>query len=128
MNTRINRVRSTNKEVKEAIQVHIVERLDPDCNGTLSYKLEHVVSGFKHWLGPNGLRGYKSQYDAFKGYLQCIPSTLDAEFATCYQERALIDWLGTPEKEYEADEIEQRYYSLIYREFRKLCELHGVRF
>ena len=121
-------VRSTNKLVKEAIRAHIIERLNPDYEGTLSDKLEHVVKGFKKWLGPQGMRGYQSQYAAFKGYLQCIPETLDAEFATCYQERALNDWMGTPEKNYREDEIEQRYYSLIFREFRKLCEIHGVQF
>ena len=121
-------VRSTNKLVKEAIRAHIIERLDPDYEGTLSDKLEHVVKGFKSWLGPKGLRGYQTWQDAFKSYLQCIPATLDAEFATCYQERALNEWMGTPDYERSADRIGDVYYALIYREFRKLCEINNVQF
>ena len=126
MNTRINKVRSTNKVVKEKIQAHIIERLDPDyANCPLSNRLERVVDGFKDWLGNTR---YPSQFMAFESYLQCIPSTLDAEFATCYQERALNEWMGAPNYERTADRIEDVYYALIYREFRKLCELNNVQF
>ena len=128
MNMRINKIRSTNKEVKEKIREHIIERLDPDYEGTLPDKLQHVINGFKSWLGPNGLRGYQTYQDAFKGYLQCIPGTLDAEFATCYQERALNDWMGVPDKDYDADYIESYYYALIYREFKMLCKLTSINF
>ena len=126
---RLNKVRSTSKEVKEKIREHIIERLDPDYEGELlSERLQRVVDGFKHWLGPNGLRGRKTQYAAFKAYLQCIPSTFEAEFTYHYQEKALTDWLGTPDKDYSVDEIEDRYYALIHREFKMLCKLTGINF
>ena len=125
MNMRINKIRSTNKEVKEKIREHIIERLDPDCEGTLPDKLQHVIKGFEDWKGNTR---YPSQFDAFKAYLQCIPSTLGAEFATCYQERALNEWMGIPEKDYDADYIESYYYALIYREFKMLCKLTSINF
>ena len=120
-----NRIRSTSKEVKAKIQAHIIERLDPDYEDRpLTDRLEIVVKGLNDWkVG----RRFPYTFDAFMGYLRCVPSTLEAEFATYYQEQALIEWLGEPTKEYEADEIEQRYYALIFREFRTLCELHGVK-
>ena len=132
MTTRLNKFRSSNsKEVKEAIRSHIIERLDPDYEGfegSLADKLENVIKGFKKWLGPNGMRHHQTYQDAFKAYLQCIPSTLAAEFATCYQEQALNEWMGTPDYERSADRIGDVYYALIYREFRKLCELNNVQF
>ena len=128
MNTRLNKIRSTNKVVKEKIRAHIIERLDPDHGPEVPDMLQNVVNGFKKWLGPNGLQAYQTWQDGFKGYLQCIPSTLDAEFATYYQELALVDWMGEPDYERSADRVEDVYYALVYREFRKLCEMHGVQF
>lgn len=117
------RIRSTNKEVKAKIQAHIIGCLDPDNGETLQDKLQAVVTCFKSWS--KGTR-YPSQYMAFESYLQCLPSTLSVEFTYHEQEKCLVMWLGSPEKDYGLDDISNRYYSLVYREFKKLCEQHGI--
>ena len=126
MTTRLNKFRSSNsKEVKEAIRSHIIERLDPEAGEAIADQLQNVITGFKHWLGN---ARYPSQYAAFKAYLQCIPSTLDAEFTWHRQDEALVQWLGRTGKDYSQDETEERYYHLIHREFKMLCKLNSINF
>lgn len=119
-------VRSTQKDVTEMIREHIVVNLSDDYGETVQEQLESVAKGFIDWYSPYERRRTPNVQQAFKEWLQGIPSQL---YATPYhyEQRELLNtWLGAKDTNFTDDVVAARYYHLIFREFNKLCTLNGI--
>lgn len=117
---------SNNRNTSEKIQDYILESLSDDYGTEPKQQVESVVAGFRHWYGPYEQRHTPSVQAAFGEWLRGLPSEM---FVSPYYEdmrKMLTQWLGATEKEYEDDQISERYYQLIFREFQKLCKKYGV--
>lgn len=128
---------TSNKQFKELVQQHIIERLDDDETSDIKVQLIRLVDDFKRWHIPYHQRQYPNIQEAFKQYLLCLPGTLHAEYTYYRYNEVLKEWYEACDQTYQEprdsrtqskEDKEQRlYYALIYRELRTLCKLHGVR-
>lgn len=133
-------MRTTTKEFKNKVQQHIIDRLGnpwdyendhENENATTAEKLQNVVKEFKNWYCPFEQRRTPNRCEAFKSFLQGLPSCLNAEFTYYNQRESLREWHEQTEAEaerYNDLQIEAAYYHLIFREFTTLCKKYQVEF
>lgn len=117
---------STHATVVEKIQDHILESLSDDYGTQPKEQLESVVAGFRHWYGPYEQRHNQNVQAAFAEWLRGLPSEL--HFSPYYSDmrEQLENWMGKSRKEFSDDQVAERYYQLVFREFQKMCKKYGV--
>lgn len=133
-------MKTTTREFKNEVQQHIIDRLGnpwdyendhENENATTAEKLQNVVEQFKKWYCPFEQRRTPNKYEAFKSFLQGLPSCLNAEFTYYNQRESLREWHEQTEAEAESwsvEKIDFNYYWLICREFEALCKKHNITF
>lgn len=117
---------SNNNVTAQKIQDYILECMSDDYGTEPKQQIESVVAGFRHWYGPYEQRHNPNVQAAFGEWLRGLPSEM---FVSPYYEdmrKMLTQWLGATEKEYGDDQVSDRYYQLIFREFQKMCKKYGV--
>lgn len=124
-------MKTTKKEFCEKVQNHIAESLNTDETTDRAEQLRQVVKDFEAWWNPYEKHRTPSRQIAFMSFLNGLPSCLNTE-VSCYEQRqALKEWHQQTEEEankYSDDKVSAHYYSLIYREFCKMCKAAGVEF
>jgi hypothetical protein len=124
-------MRTTRKEFYEKVQNHIAERLSTDETTDRAEQLRQAVEEFEAWWNPYEKHRTPHRQTAFMSFLNCLPSCLSTEFYYDDQRQTLKEWHQQTEEEankYSDDEVSTHYYSLIYREFCKMCKSAGVDF
>lgn len=133
-------MRTTTKEFKNKVQQHIIDRLglpwdeernQENENATTAEKLQNVINEFNRWYCPFEQRRIPNKCEAFKSFLQGLPSCLNTEFTYYNQRESLREWHEQTEAEAERfsdDKVEAAYYYLIFREFTTLCKKYQVKF
>lgn len=133
-------MRTTNKEFKDQVQAHILDRLhtEDELINKLTVKsnyyhfvLQEVVKEFKNWYGPYEQKFTPNKYAAFQNWLMGLPSQFSVEFTNYGINQALKQWFetcGESYKEQSSDKELQTYLHLITREFNTLCKKNGVEF
>jgi hypothetical protein len=124
-------MRTTKKEFCEKVQNHIIEGLSTDETTDRAEQLRQVVEEFEAWWSPYEKHRTPHRQTAFINFLNCSPSCLSTEFYHDDQRQALKEWHQQTEEEankYSDDKVGTHYYSLIYREFCKMCKAEGVDF
>lgn len=133
-------MRTTTKEFKNKVQQHIIDRLglpwdeernQENENATTAEKLQNAADEFRSWWNPYEQRRTPSKAEAFKSFLQGLPSCLNAEFTYYNQRQTLQEWHEQTEAEAERfsdEKVEAAYYHLIYREFETLCKKYQINF
>lgn len=133
-------MRTTTREFKNKVQQHIIDRLGnpwdyendhENENATTAEKLQNVVNEFLSWWNSYEQRRTPSKAEAFKSFLQGLPSCLNAEFTYYNQRESLREWHEQTKAEaerYNDLQVEAAYYHLIFREFTTLCKKYQVEF
>ena len=122
-------MRTTNKQFKEQVQKHIMERLSEDETTELKGQLQNVADEFSSWYSPYEQKRTPSRYMAFKEFMLGMPSVLNAE--TYYDEihNNLKSWFencGESYKNQPEDKEATIYYHLVTRELETLCKKNNV--
>ena len=133
-------MKTTTNIFKSRVQAHIIARLgnpwsedtqSENENATTAERLENVVAEFNRYYCPYEQRRHPNRGEAFRDFLQGLPSCLNAEFTYYEQRQTLREWHEQTEAEaasYTDEQITRNYYHLIYREFCTLCKIHNVKF
>jgi len=133
-------MRTTTREFKNKVQQHIIDRLGnpwdnendhENENATTPEKIQNVVNEFLSWWNSYEQRRTPSKAEAFKSFLQGLPSCLNAEFTYYNQRESLREWHEQTEAEaerYNDLQVEAAYYHLIFREFSTLCKKNNITF
>jgi hypothetical protein len=122
---------TTNKEFKDQVQIHILERLSTDETEETRQQLLDVINGFNDWYGAYEQKRTPNIEAAFKEWLLGLPSSLNIEFEYYTIHQTLKQWFedtGSEYKEQSSDKEAELYYHLIVREFRVLCRKNGLDF
>lgn len=126
-------MRTNSKEVKAAIQKHIIDCLDnsgyPNCGDDLTSKLVLVCEEFKNAsVFANNIKRLGDWQAVFIDWLGGLPSSLSIEYYTKEILELMASWgLPLPANKTEQDG-EQLYRSLIYINFLDLCKKNKVNF
>ena len=117
---------TNNKKVNTKIRKYIIDSIDLT---DYAEKYENsIVAVYKIFTEEYGFMVFNvGLYDAFKGWMQGLPSCLNFAFCYCEQRQILRDWLEQSEEEsekYEDCDVCKLFYNLITREFFNMVIEH----
>ena len=132
-------MKTNSKAVKEAVKKHIIECLQGSCNVANGYvpdddikgQLDYFVADFKNWYNPHEKQRTKVLHEAFRLFLQGLPSCFSYPFTYFEIRQVVREWLQQTEIEsekYGNEEVCNLYFYLLYREFLAICKKHKVDF
>lgn len=120
-------MRTTTKEFKAKVQMHIIENLSTDETTDFHTQLQDVVDNFHSWYGAYEQKRTPNHYDAFKEWLLCLPSSIFAEYREYAIHEIMGEWFGEDFKPQKPEKEINLYYHLFIREFEILCKKEGVK-
>ena len=122
-------MRTTTKEFKNKVQVHIVEHMEEKDN--LKDELQNVIDGFKNYYQGYEKKRTPNIQEAFIDWLNGLPSELTIEFTNYDILRTMREWHEQTEEEsdkLDSEKVINNYRWLIFREFLALCRINKIDF
>ena len=132
-------MKTNSKAVKEAVKKHIIECLQGSCSVADGYapdddtkgQLEYFVAEFKNWYNPCERQRDKILHNAFRSFLQGLPSCFSYPFTYFEIRQVVRSWLQQTKEDadkYDDEEVCSLYFYLLYREFLAVCKKNKVDF
>jgi hypothetical protein len=122
-------MRTTNKIFKDQIQEHILNGLSEDISSEQRDQLKAVVDSFHNWYSPYEQKRTPNRQEAFKEFLNGLPSELHLEWTNYGVNQTLNKWFttaGEVYKEKSSDKDLDTYHNLVYREFNNLLKKNDL--
>jgi hypothetical protein len=122
-------MRTTSKAFKEQVQEYIINGLSDDNQTELKSKLEDVVSDFHSWYSPYEQKRTPNRQEAFKEFLNCLPSSIHTEYTHYRINQTLKSWFennGETYKDKPTDKELDLHHHLVYRELNTLLKQNNL--
>lgn len=122
-------ISSNSKIVKDKIQEYIIDHLLTDETNVLKEQLQIVVDDFNDWYCYHERRKNPNIKDGFCYWLNCLPSIFSLDYYYHEIRKVMEYWLGHERVEKMSDDkMSNMFHTLIYREFKRLCDKNSVAF
>jgi hypothetical protein len=122
-------MRTTNKEFKSQIQEYILNGLNEEFGETTKEQLQALTSEFNNWYSPYEKKRTPNRQEAFKEFLNGLPSSLHTEWTNYGINQTLKGWfetVGEPYKEKDSDKELELHHNLVYRELNTLLKKNDL--
>jgi hypothetical protein len=122
-------MRTNNKEFKKQIQEYILNGLSEDNGTDTKDQLQAVVNDFHSWYSPYEQKRTPNRQEAFKEFMNGLPSSLHTEWTNYGINQTLKGWFentGTPYKEKDSDKELELHHNLVYRELNTILKKNDM--
>ena len=122
-------MRTNNKEFKSQIQEYILNGLSEDYGTTTKEQLQGIISDFHSFYSPYEQKRTPNRAEAFKDFLNGLPSSLHTEWTNYGINQTLKGWfenVGEPYKEKDSSKELELHHHLVYRELNTLLKKNDL--
>jgi hypothetical protein len=122
-------MRTTSKAFKEQVQEYILNGLSEDYGTDTQAQLQGVINDFHSFYSPYEQKRTPNHQEAFKEFLNGLPSSLHTEYTHYGINQTLKSWFennGETYKDKPTDKELDLHHHLVYRELNTLLKQNNL--